>query len=216
MLFDTTPKARSARSLFRAIRGSDEPREKDDFYPTPPEATRAILSVERERISALGGLIWEPAAGDGAICKEISRAGFRHRKSDLVDRGCAARIKSFYEFRKPLAPVIVSNPPYKEINASDGHGRWLAHTMKLGVDLCIYLLNWDWPAAVKNGFSKLLEVHPISRVWLCRWKIDFTGGGSPPQRNAWFVWDRAHDGPTELRFLDRVDAWGSPLLGGAT
>lgn len=30
-----------------------------EFYPTPPEATRALLSVEK-----FEGNIWEPACGD--------------------------------------------------------------------------------------------------------------------------------------------------------
>ena len=33
-----------------------------EFYPTPPEATRALLSVEH-----FHGSIWECACGDGAI-----------------------------------------------------------------------------------------------------------------------------------------------------
>jgi hypothetical protein len=41
-----------------------ENRQRDDFYPTPPEGTRALLSVER-----FEGPIWEPACGDGAISR---------------------------------------------------------------------------------------------------------------------------------------------------
>lgn len=37
-------------------------REKDDFYPTPPYGTEALLSVEK-----FNGAIWEPACGTGAI-----------------------------------------------------------------------------------------------------------------------------------------------------
>jgi len=40
-----------------------------EFYPTPPEATRALLSVE-----SFEGDIWEPACGDGAISKVLIEA----------------------------------------------------------------------------------------------------------------------------------------------
>jgi len=40
-----------------------------EFYPTPPEATRALLSVE-----CFEGDIWEPACGDGAISKVLEAA----------------------------------------------------------------------------------------------------------------------------------------------
>jgi hypothetical protein len=45
-----------------------------------------------------------------------------------------------------------------------------------------------------------------------RWKIDFTGQGAPPMLNAWFVWDRQHQGETFLRMLDRADARQSELF----
>jgi len=47
-----------------------------------------------------------------------------------------------------------------------------------------------------------------------RWKIDFTGQGSPPMLNAWFVWDKEHRGETILRMLDRKDARQGELFGG--
>lgn len=67
--------------------------------------------------------------------------------------------------------------------------------------------SWGWPAAVKNGLGGLLDDHPFSYCYLCRWKIDFTGAGNPPQRNAWFIWDKSWTNPESgFRFLDRTDA----------
>lgn len=42
----------------------------NEFYPTPPEATRALLSVEH-----FDGDIWEPACGDGRIAKVLEDHG---------------------------------------------------------------------------------------------------------------------------------------------
>ncbi len=198
--------APSARGLFRAIGkvSSDlVPRETHDFYPTPPDVTRALLAVEGERLRELGS-VWEPAAGDGAMVREIAAFGLPVVASDLIDRGCPqAEIRSFYDFSTTMAPAIVTNPPYCEINARDGNGRWLIHSLSLGAQYVAFFLNWDWPAAL--GLKPILSRNPISRVYVCRWKVDFTGKGSPPQRNAWFIWDRAWRGETALRFLDRKD-----------
>lgn len=72
------------------------------------------------------------------------------------------------------------------------------------------LLSWDWPAARANGLGGLLDAQPFSYCYLMRWKLDFTGEGSPPQRNAWFVWDRAwQGGEPAFRFMNRED--GQPL-----
>ena len=53
-----------------------------DFYATPPEATRALLSVED-----FDGLVWEPACGHGAISRVLVNAGYSVVSTDLIDRG---------------------------------------------------------------------------------------------------------------------------------
>ena len=57
----------------RYVRGQSadpENRQKDDFYPTPPEGTEALLSAV-----SFNGPIWEPACGDGAISRALEAAG---------------------------------------------------------------------------------------------------------------------------------------------
>ncbi|MEO0765190.1 MAG: hypothetical protein AAFY75_04160 [Pseudomonadota bacterium] len=170
------------------------PREKDDFYPTPPEPTRALLTVEGDRLSEFD-CIWEPAAGDGAMLREITQAGFKAVGSDLVDRGCGAQISSFYDFSARLAPAIVTNPPFQECNS----GAWVQHAFDvLDLPYMALLLPLQWPgAAVRAG---LWAKHPPARVYLMQWRIDFTGKGAPPMLNAWFVWDGCQS-PNDTRFL---------------
>ena len=103
-----------------------------------------------------------------------------------------------------LAPAIITNPPYNLINWRDGRGGWVTHAMEtLGVEYMALLLSWSWPGA--GGLSAVWSSNPPARVYLMRWKIDFTGAGAPPMLNGWFVWDRKHKGETILRMLDRDD-----------
>jgi hypothetical protein len=211
----------SARGLFRATGKKSKPvavrdlmsgeivraehleREAEDFYPTPPEPTRALLMAEAERLRDFFA-IWEPACGDGAMVREIQSAGHLCKTSDIVQRGQAQIVRDFYDFGKPLAPAIVTNPPFCEVNWRDGRGRWLTHALDvLGVEYMALILPWNWPGAA--GMAGLWHRIPPARVYLMRWRIDFTGQGTPPMLNAWFVWDRAWRGETVLRMLDRGD-----------
>ena len=198
----------SSKALFRAMKPKAVPhpalamdlpdqmrpeaaRRSEDWYPTgQPEAIRGLLALDGARIRACE-TVWEPACGDGALVREIRAYGLPCCASDLIDRGCPDSWQAdYFTCLRSRGGAIITNPPYDQINARDGHGRWLRHTLNMtGWDYCAFLLSWDWPAARKNGFGALLDQNPFSYCYLMRFKIDFTGEGSPPQRNAWFVWD---------------------------
>lgn len=234
----------SAKPLFRAISGQGstvkeplplplpldapvrtrprvEKRRADDFYPTgQPEAVRGLLARDGDAIRACGS-VWEPACGDGALVREIRSAGIPCCASDLIERGCPdSWVADYYSCLRSRAQAIITNPPYCEINARDGHGRWLRHTLSIpGWNYLALLLSWDWPAARANGLGALLDSQPFSYCYLMRWKLDFAGEGSPPQRNAWFVWIRGwNQVPMQMRFMNKDDGaqlLQPDLLGGA-
>lgn len=213
----------SARGLFRATGKAAHPtlvgiengdgvfvdavaREEHDFYPTPPEPTRAILHAEGDRLRQFGA-VWEPAAGDGAMAREMQAIGLNPVLSDLVDRGCGAEIRSFYDFATPPARAILTNPPFNECNS----GKWVRHAFDvLGVEYMALLLPFNWPGAESR--AGLWSKHKPARVYLMRWRIDFTGKGAPPMLNAWFVWDANSSGETALLMLDRADGRQGVLL----
>jgi hypothetical protein len=217
----------SARGLFRATGKISKPvptrlldgsytkvehleRETDDFYPTPPEPIRALLHAEIDRLREFES-IWDASAGDGALVREMEAVGLKVHASDLVDRGCGALIKDFYEFTEAPSKASVQNPPFAECGWGNGRARWLKHALDvLDLDYMALLMNWGWPGA--GGLAAFWSQHPPARVYLMRWKIDFTGQGAPPMLNAWFVWDRNHAGETALRMLDRKDARQTELF----
>lgn len=224
--------AASARGLFRATGNKPRPvvkelldgtlakvdggleREKDDFYPTPPEPIRALLHAELPRLRDFG-TIWDGSAGDGALVREMEAVGLKVIASDLVDRGAGFLIRDYYDFQEAPARATVQNPPFSECGWGNGKARWLRHSLDvLGLEYMALLMNWGWPGA--GGLAPFWAEHPPARVYLMRWKIDFTGQGAPPMLNAWFVWDRQHVGETVLRMLDRKDARQTELFMEAT
>lgn len=218
-LFRATGKKAKPKAV-RLLDGSYEkvdsvPRAEDDFTPTPPEPTLALMHYEREALARYP-LIWEAACGDGRMMRDLQRGGHKVIGSDLRDRGCGAIVKDFFSFTaadRP-SPCMVTNPPYDRINGRDGKGAWVWHSMDvLQIDYMALLLNWQWPGA--GGLADLWQRHQPSRAYLMRWKIDFTGEGAPPMLNGWFVWDRQAENRTcELRMMDRRDARQADIFGG--
>lgn len=218
----------SARGLFRATGNKPKPvhimldgeivktdsleREPNEFYPTPSAPIRAIIHAEIGRLRDFP-TIWGPACGTGVIGNELRAHGIGTFDSDLIDRGCGAEIKDFYDFKVAPAKAILENPPFDQCGWGNGKARWLYHALDtLDVDYMALLLNWSWPGA--GGLASFWGRFPPARVYLMRWKIDFTGQGAPPMLNAWFVWDKEHRGETVLRMLDRKDARQGELFGG--
>lgn len=221
--------AASARGLFRATGNKAKPtvqmqldgtlarveggleREADDFYPTPPEPIRALLHAEIDRLRDFPA-IWDASAGDGALVREMESVGLKVIASDLIDRGWpGAELRDFYDFDVAPAKATVQNPPFGECGWGNGKARWLKHALDtLDLDYMALLMNWGWPGA--GGLAPFYAAHPPARVYLMRWKIDFTGQGAPPMLNAWFVWDKQHQGETVLRMLDRKDARQSEMF----
>ena len=160
-------------------------RQKDDFYPTPPDAVEALLQLER-----FDGGIWEPACGDGAISK-ILATEYDVVSSDLNDYGFGQTGIDFLMEQKLQAPNIVTNPPYK--NATD----FVQHAIMLGAKKHCWFLRLaflEGQARYENLYSKLRP----ARVWvfskrLTLWRGDEERSGNGTTAYAWFVWDGVPD-----------------------
>lgn len=211
----------SSRGLFRATGKKSKPvhirdlegniikvdaleREPNEFYPTPVDPIRSIIHAEIDRLRDFQ-TIWGPACGTGVIGRELRVHGFETIDSDLIDRGCGAEIKSFYDYKFAPSKAILENPPFAECGWGNGKARWLYHALEtLDIEYMGLLLNWGFPGA--GGLAPFWAKYPPARAYLMRWKVDFTGQGAPPMLNGWFVWDKRHKGETILRMLDRNDA----------
>ena len=93
-----------------------------EFYPTPPQGTRALLSVEQ-----FDGPIWEPACGDGAIARELIAASYDVVATDIADHGYGIAGVDFLTQTQARARHIVTNPPYGRGLAD----RFIGHALRL-------------------------------------------------------------------------------------
>ena len=183
------------RAWVRGIIPDKANRERDDFYPTPPAATEALLRVE-----AFSGLIWEPACGDGAISKVLESAGHEVLSSDLIDRGYGRPGVDFLLDYQTTAPNIITNPPFK--HAED----FVRHVLTRATSKVAMLCRLAWLEG--KARRDLFENSPLSNVWVFSNRVPMLRGGDQMMKGgggmiafAWYVWDHSHLGRPSLGWI---------------
>ena len=175
---------------------------KDDLYETPEVATRALLRCED-----LPHRIWEPACGRGAIARVLEGADHFVHATDLVSYGYGTGGRDFLlELEPPTGfDCIVTNPPFKLAT------EFIEHALAL-VPRVVILARLALLESVRR--TKILDGGDLARVHVFRKRLPFMhrdGYEGPKNSNsgmafAWFVLDKAHSGPTELRRI----SWERP------
>jgi hypothetical protein len=169
-------------------------REANDFYPTHPGATKALLSVE-----PFAGDIWEPACGEGDISRVLEEAGHRVISTDLVDRGFGEARRDFLMEWRPQAPNIITNPPFKLAS------EFVEKSLQLTTGKVAMFLRLAFLEGVERGST--FPTQPLARVWVMSRRVPMWRGEVRDEIGslmamAWFVWDHAHKGRPELGWLD--------------
>ncbi|UXN71019.1 hypothetical protein N8A98_07495 [Devosia neptuniae] len=165
-----------------------------DYFPTPRWATHALVANEK-----FDGDIWECACGDGAMSKVLEGAGYDVYSSDLYARPYGESGKDFLTTQRN-ASNIVTNPPY---NSAEGFVKAGLEKAEKKVALLLRLAFLEG----SNRNRTIFNVAPPTRVWVFSERITFypsgaTIAGSGTTAYAWFVWDKANLGQTELRWFD--------------
>lgn len=164
-----------------------------DFYPTPTWATHALIANE-----PFEGDIWEPACGNGAMAEALATTGNHITSTDLYDHGYGQPGVDFLKAQRRVANVI-TNPPY---NSAEGFVEVGLRIVERKFALLLRLAFLEGANRAKTIFSR----NPPSRVWVFSERVTFypkgtVAGGSGTTAYGWFVWDKAHAGPTELMWL---------------
>jgi len=198
-----------AVGLGAAIAGGKGPlsttdRESDDYYPTPPEATRALIRAEMPSLQ--GSIIWEPCGRGGAITRVLAEYGISSIATDLVgDSANNVEQKDLFTFKQPLASRVLTNPPF---SIAEEMVRFLLD--ELGCDYVALLLKATfWHASNR---TPLFDQFTPARIYALNWRPDFLGGGSPTMDCIWVVWDRACETPPVYRVIGKVSPPNEPSL----
>lgn len=171
----------------------------NDFYPTPPEATRALLSVE-----TFDGDIWEPACGNGQIAKILADHGHAVIATDLHAYGVGTSGIDFLDATQPRAQHIVTNPPYGSGLADKFVLQALSLTRRTGGKVAMLLNLASLCHPIRTAFW---QQHPPARLYGLDELYCWPPHVPPPpkkfftQRYCWAVWTPEHTGPSAFWWL---------------
>lgn len=186
----------------------DASREENDFYATDPAAIRVALPLFKE--IDLAKELWEPACGMGHLSKELEKAGYKVRSTDLVNRGYGDQL-DFLATNDVWDGDIVTNPPFKLAE------RFIEHAMDVlqegGKALFFlkiqFIQSIDRKALFKKYPPKYILVNS-QRIFCAmngefekyaKWSEEkqmWTGG---TQCFVWFVFEKGWSGSTEVRWI---------------
>lgn len=170
----------------------------DDFTPTPPEALRPLLRLEKFK-----GVIWEPACGEGHICKVLLEEGYKVEASDLVDRGYGQPRVDFLMERAGRGPNIITNPPFKLAT------EFCLKALELTTGKVAMFLPLNYQAGGDNcGRRDLWRNTPIARFYVFSDRVQMKrngwdgGKGGGMINFMWAVWEHGHKGPPQTFWID--------------
>lgn len=197
------PLAMPSGTLPQAFRLSTK-RIPNEFYPTPPAATRALLSVE-----TFEGSIWEPACGEGAIAQVLADAGHKVVATDLVDYGYGIGDVDFLKETRPRAMHIVTNPPYGSGLADAFITKALAFAAETRGSVAMLL---NLASLAHRTRTRWWQEHPPARLYaiddIVCWP-EHRYGPAPSHftkhRYVWAVWTPNHKGPSAFWWLSSAE-----------
>lgn len=199
MIKDWTGNARSAFAHLASSHLSSTEREQHDFYATDPHALTMLLQKK-----ILPEVIYECACGTGHLSLELEKHGHKVVFTDLIDRGFGVGGIDFLmvEEMPENCSCILTNPPYKY--TSD----FIEHSMELLPDggEAIFLLNVNCLAG-KDRFRRFYSKNMLKEVYLYSSRIKCAKNGHFEQvtgnavNYAWFVFQKGHEGTTNLYWL---------------
>lgn len=168
-----------------------------DYYPTPPEVTRALLRVEGQCIQNHGGPVWEPCGRGGAIMRECAAAGLPVIGSDIVpDPENQVQPLDVLQAKHALSPVAMTNPPFALA------AEIIVHLLgKLKVRYLALLLKASFFHAEER--REMFRTFRPARIHALTWRPDFLNKGAPTMDCAWFVWQAGWALGTQYNLLPR-------------
>ena len=179
---------------------SEVVREIDDFYATPPVATKVLLNYLNEYYpKAINNKFWEPACGKGHISEEFKNAGYEIVSTDLVDRGygnCGDEYDFLSDTNANTNCHIVTNPPYKFAQ------QFVEKSMSImeNGNLCCMLLKLTFLEGTKR--YEMFKKYPPKHVIVFANRINCAHSGDfekTPQYGgavgyAWYIWEKGYTG----------------------
>lgn len=181
--------------------GGDQSKRRElDFYPTPPEATHALMQfLTMKGIVKRDSLVWEPACGNGAMSTVIATYVDEVHSTDIRQTGFGVGGVDFLAASFDCEAVI-TNPPFALSE------QFITHAKKQAPVVAMLLKSQYWHAQRRID---LFNQHSPAYVLPLTWRPDFlfdqrSNGvkGAPTMEVHWTVWVDG-DWDTKYRLLQK-------------
>lgn len=172
----------------QSIIGDGKNRKADDFYPTPPYATQALLDKE-----IFNGSIWEPACGQGHMSQILISNGYQVDSSDLIDRNYGIQL-DFLSSNKTYNNII-TNPPF-----SLGL-EFVLKAKQCANEKIAMLLKTQFLEGVSRYDMFQDTIFPLKCLYQFSKRLTFNQKSGGMLSFAWFVWDKHYVGKPYIDWI---------------
>ena len=194
---DWTGNSKATFTTLGASNHSDYERAEHDFYASSPKAIDELYKVIEKPLVA-----WECACGAGHLSKRMEQLGSEVISTDLIDRGYGVGGVDFLQADKLLAPVIITNPPYRYAK------EFVLHAIELGAERVCMFLKLTFLEGVKR--QRLFQKYPPRTVAVFTRRIQVARNGDPEMFKkssvacyAWFIWEKGYTGKPEIVWINK-------------
>jgi hypothetical protein len=172
----------------------------DDYQTREPWVTQALLPVLAELMPLRGlPVIWEPAAGQGFMVKQLRKAGYTVHSTDIHKRG--GDFLKATQLPAARIDAIVTNPPYSHARQFIEQALVLLEQSTAASTAVCMLLRCDYDSARtrQHLFGHCGRFHCklvlTKRINWFEHRI-----ASPSYNHAWFVWWSEHMSWPTIRY----------------
>lgn len=170
------------------------PKEGLDYFPTPPWATRALLTYILPDIS---GSCLEPACGEGHMSKVLVDHGLSVTSTDIHDYGYGG-VSDFLTYEGASYDWIITNPPY--VLGEE----FIEKSLDYSLEGCAFLVRSAFIETI-GRYERLFSKQPptimaqfAERVGMIRDKVASKTSTTTPY--CWLVW-KHHEQGSKLMWI---------------
>lgn len=161
------------------IVGANGKRHMNDFYPTPPECTHALLwFLEQKKLIHRRSLIWEPACGSGSMVNVIKARGYDCLSSD-IDKGTDFLSNTATAEYERSCDWIITNPPFSIAK------EFIIRAKQTQKPFAFLLKSQYWHSSKR---LELFRRYQPTYILPLTWRPDFTGQRGSLLDMIWVVW----------------------------
>ena len=200
---DWTGNSKAIYSCHGASNHSETEREVNDFYATPPIATKMLCELE-----TFSKNILEPCCGQGHIAKVLQEQGYNVEAMDLIDRGFGKGGVDFLQYNEVVDADCITNPPYCFA------AEFVEHAMDIITDGHKVAMFMKLTFLEGQGRRELFKKYPpktiyvsVSRLGCAKngeFKVDKNGNLKADSAVAycWYIWEKGFHGDPTLKWFN--------------